>query len=657
MKRIIIYILLIISAEQVIAQDTIRSVDLDTVTIKAKNENFMEQIPSGDKLNLRQLQTINTQNVGDAAKFLGGVLVKDYGGLGGVKTISVRGLSANHTSVLYDGVSLFDNQSGQIDLSKYSLSSINSLSLANAGFTNFLPTATSLASASSVDIETKKPKFREKSFFGDMSLSYGSFNLVSGNLFLASKLSNRDVVTFMCDVLNTDGRYDYKIYYGENQKLSTKTEKRENNDVFSTHGEMNWYHTFSVRNNLKLKAFYYYSNRGLPSNVTLYYQNSKQRLWNKNFFSQSEFTSQISEKIKYKNSLKFDWNYTHYIDPHYLGYANGLDDNYTQKTIYMNNVVSYQDGEGVCVVLTNDITCNSLDYTILETIPKRFSMLTAAVVNYRKNDFTITANLLHSLYHDWFKEDQKTKNYFSPFLNLKYTKGVWTMSLFYKNIFRMPTFNELYYRRMGNTDLKPEMTNQYSMANIFDFSNSRYSLLFEGDIYYNNVRNKIVAIAQNQFLWTMLNYGKVDIYGVDLKVSFDYFISQNWHIDTKINYSYQKALDTDKNSYTYKQNIPYMPENVANIILGIDYKWWRLGYTCLLVDKRWSLQENIPQNLLKAYADHSVNISYTKETSRSVIKKYFIMLSLNNIFDYQYEIIRSYPMMGRNYSLKVQLYF
>ncbi len=657
MKRIIIYILLIISAKQIIAQDTIQSVDLDTITIRAKSENFIEKIPSGDKLNIKQLQTINTYNVGDAAKFLGGVLVKDYGGLGGVKTISVRGLSANHTSILYDGVSLFDNQSGQIDLSKYSLSSINSLSLANAGFTVFLPTAISLASASSVDIETKKPVFYEKRFLGDVSLNYGSFNLCSGNIFFASKLTNRDIVTFMYDILNTDGRYDYKIYYGENQRLSTQKQKRENNDVFSTHAEMNWYHTFSIKNNLKVKAFYYYSNRGLPANVTLYYQNSKQRLWNKNFFSQMEFTSSISEKIKYKNSIKFDWNYTHYIDPHYLGYTNGLDDNYTQKMIYMNNVVSYQKNNNLCMILTNDISYNSLNYTILETIPKRFSSLSAIVINYKKNDFTIVGNLLHSFYQDWFKQSRQSKNFLSPFLNLKYTKDIWTISLFYKNIFRMPTFNELYYRRLGNTDLKPETTNQYSIANIFTFSSNEYSLQLEGDVYYNNVRNKIVAIAQNQFLWTMLNYGKVDIYGIDFKISFDYSINNNWHTDLKINYSYQKAIDTDERSYTYKQNIPYMPENVANIIFGIDYKGWRLGYTCLVVDKRWSLQENTPQNLLKAYSDHSVNISYTKQTNKSIIKKYFVTFSINNIFNYQYEIIRSYPMMGINYNFKVQFYF
>ena len=31
----------------------------------------------------------------------------------------------------------------------------------------------------------------------------------------------------------------------------------------------------------------------------------------------------------------------------------------------------------------------------------------------------------------------------------------------YKDIFRVPTFTDLYYLRMGNTNLKPEETSQY----------------------------------------------------------------------------------------------------------------------------------------------------------------------------------------------------
>lgn len=669
MKQVYFYIFFLLSIIDIKAQayfenrigeseikiDTIESVNLDSVSVSANRIDIKENAPSGDKLNIKHLRTINTQNVGDAAKFLGGVLVKDYGGLGGIKTVSVRGLSSNHTAVMYDGVNLFDNQSGQIDLSKYSLSSINSLSLANAQFNSNLPTATSLASASSVNLETKKPNMSSKKLVGDMGITYGSFNLFNGNMFLASKVTNKDIVTLMVDVINTNGRYPYRLYYGNNQTLSSERLKRENNDMFASHGEINWFHTFSSRQSLKAKAFYYYSDRGLPSSVSLYYQNSKQRLWNKNFFAQTDYTFLTNDRLTYKNYLKVDWNYTRYIDPNFLGGENGQDDNYTQKLAYINNAISYKFKENLFATVTNDLSYNSLDYTILETTPKRFSSLSAVILNYKYKKVIITANVIHSLYNDWFNSFKKSVNHLSPFISIRYEKKIWTTTLFYKNIFRMPTFNELYYRRLGNTDLKPEKTNQISWANVWAFKFDNFIFEPEIDLYYNNVRDKIVAIPQNQFLWSMLNYGKVNVYGADFKINLNYIVNQCLKADIKLNYSHQKAIDIDKLSYTYKQNLPYMPENILSLIFGVDYKTWHFGYTCLAVDKRWSLQENASENILKAYTDHTMILSYTHGIKSCGIEKLIFTASINNIFNHQYEVIRSYPMMGRNFNFKIQL--
>lgn len=650
-----IYILLITLCAR--AQDTIKSVNLDSVVIRGDFIELKEIVHSGDKLNTKQLQIINVQNIGDASKFLGGVLVKDYGGLGGIKTVSVRGLSSNHTSVLYDGINLFDNQSGQIDLSKYSLSSVSSLALANAQFSFFLPTATSLASASTINIETRKPNMESKKLMGDFSLTYGNFNLFNSSLFLANKISNKDIVTILTNLINTDGRYPYKILYGDNQKFVTKKLNRENNDMFSSNIEINWFRSFSTRQNIKTKVFYYYSNRGLPSNVKLYYQNSKQRLWNKNFFAQTDFTLLLNDKLTYKNNLKFDWNYTRYIDPHYWSSSQGQDDNYTQRFFYMNNVMNCRFKENLFLAVTNDLAFNSLDYTVFSTVPQRFSSLTAILLRFSYERWVFTTNAIHSLYHDWFNSLQKNSNYLSPFISIRYEKNFWTSTFFYKNIFRMPTFNELYYKRIGNTNLNPEITNQLSWANVWSFDISNFRIQPEIDLYYNNVRDKIVAIPINQFIWSMLNYGKVDIYGIDIKFNCLWSIKARVQTNIKINYSYQKAIDMDESSYTYRQNLPYMPENVISIIYSFDYKAWRLGYTCLAVDKRWSLQENISDNILKSYTDHSVSLSYDIQLRDYNIKDITFTASVNNIFNKQYEIIRSYPMMGTNCNMKIRLCF
>ncbi|MDD6496167.1 MAG: TonB-dependent receptor, partial [Prevotella stercorea] len=42
------------------------------------------------------LQNLSTTSVADALKYFSGVQIKDYGGLGGLKTVNVRSLGSQH---------------------------------------------------------------------------------------------------------------------------------------------------------------------------------------------------------------------------------------------------------------------------------------------------------------------------------------------------------------------------------------------------------------------------------------------------------------------------------------------------------------------------------------------------------------------------------
>lgn len=71
-----------------------------------------------------QLQSLSTSSVADALKFFSGVQIKDYGGLGGQKTINVRSLGTQHTGVYIDGIRITNCQNGTVDLGKYSLANL-----------------------------------------------------------------------------------------------------------------------------------------------------------------------------------------------------------------------------------------------------------------------------------------------------------------------------------------------------------------------------------------------------------------------------------------------------------------------------------------------------------------------------------------------------
>ena len=68
-----------------------------------------------------ELQALSTTSVADALKYFAGVQIKDYGGLGGLKTINVRSLGAQHVGIYLDGIRITNAQNGTVDLGKFSL--------------------------------------------------------------------------------------------------------------------------------------------------------------------------------------------------------------------------------------------------------------------------------------------------------------------------------------------------------------------------------------------------------------------------------------------------------------------------------------------------------------------------------------------------------
>ena len=71
------------------------------------------------RLDARALRERGVVSLADALQQFSGTYVRDYGGSGGLKTVSIHGLGAGHTVVTYGGLGLGDHRSGQVDLSRY----------------------------------------------------------------------------------------------------------------------------------------------------------------------------------------------------------------------------------------------------------------------------------------------------------------------------------------------------------------------------------------------------------------------------------------------------------------------------------------------------------------------------------------------------------
>ena len=498
-------------------------------------------------LSKEDLRNLGLQNMGDAVKRFAGTNVRDYGGIGGLKTVSVRNLGAAHTAVSYDGVAISNTQAGQIDIGRFSLDNVSSLSLAVGQDENMLQSARLYASAGVLNIETERPQFEENQrSITQMQMRGGSFGYLTPSIRYWQKMGESTSFSANASYLQADGSYPFKF---KNGKYMTE-EKRYNSDIESYQGEANLFHTFKDESKLSAKAYYFRSERGLPGAVILYNPETDERLWDENFFTQAKYKREFSAKWKFQAQGKYNYSWNKYED-YGVEYQGGKQTNINrQHEFYFSAVVCHQMSSRFQFSVAQDGAINTLHTNGANSPePTRYTSLTALNARYQHDRLKALGTLVAT----YITENVKTGNTpedhkrLSPTLSLSWQPGE-DEQLFvramYKNTFRVPTFSDLYYLRVGNTNLKPEKATEYTLGMTWSgkpFSFTDFvSLTLDG--YYNEVDDKIIAFPST-YVWKMQNYGKVHITGIDVTLATALPISGRMNLNISGNYSWQKAID------------------------------------------------------------------------------------------------------------------
>jgi hypothetical protein len=628
-----------------------------TVTSQKKKQPFTAITPA-QSISRQTLQQIDAPSVGDAARFFSGVLVKDYGGVGGLKTVSVRSLGAEHTGISYDGIPVSDAQSGQIDLSKYSVTFVQSIDLQQANAQTMLQPARGYASAAILSINTL-------SFSTDAlqhnrwqaGLKAGSFGLWQPAAGMNLVLPKRMAIGINAEGILSKGNYPYFI---DNGTASLNT-KRENADVRSFQGEVNLLKQFADSSTWQVKLSSYNSSRGLPGAVIFYNERSVQHLWNNDYYIQSRYRKFFNHnRTGVLVSAKASRSYTKYVDPDYLNNTGGLDNRYTQYEYYLSAALSQSIQEHITVSASSDAAYSKLNSNMPDFVyPTRKSFWNSMAINYARPLWQLNGSGLLTTINDQVKTGTaaNTINKLTPsiaFNGKLSAQSPFMLRLFYKHVFRMPTFNDLYYRLIGNASLLPEYARQYNAGVVYATNVKGVVKHFSisADAYYNSIKNKIVAVpGKNLFVWQMLNLGKVSIKGVDVTAEADGAFNERVGWFTRIAYTFQHALDvTDPASATWKNRIPYTPDHSGSALASVNYRQWTAGYSLLFSGLRYVLGENNAFNQVEGWGVHDVFVM-----RRLNIKKYALQVKgeLNNLTNEKYDVVRYFPMPGRSWKISL----
>ena len=580
------------------------------------------------------LLSLSATSVADALKYFSGVQIKDYGGLGGLKTVNVRSLGSQHVGVYLDGIRITNAQNGQIDLGRYSLSNMESVSLYNANRNERLQSASEYASAATVYMQTKRPT--ETTY--TMEYGCGSFGLNKLKGYFALK----NLLFIDAEYQHSDGDYAFRFRSEQEDTVGT----RHNSDITFYRLEAAGFYK-----GLSTHVYYYNSERGLPGPVIRRLSDqwdSTDRQWDENFFIQSSYKHSW-EHFGLKTNLKYSYDYLHYLqDPRTNAATMYCNNHYTQQDLY-GSVAAAWNTRYVSLTASTDLRWSDLDadvYKFAYVYRIDSKSLLSAIASYR--GFEANIALLYTHISDHTRGAASPLSRLTPMYLASWHGGPLTVRAFHKRIFRAPTLNDLYYTLVGNAQLRPEYTSQWNLG--IDYKDRHLHLAV--DLYTSRIEDKIVAIPMKcQFRWSMVNFGLVRSLGISTTAGYD----RSWGklaLSANANYTCQRDRDfSSPSDPEYKNTIPYSPLHSASLIVSLGYDGWSACTSWLYTGDRFALISNNKEDMLGAWQTVDLKLSKTFTVSRHSLQT---TIECNNLTDSRHEVVKRYPMPGRNWKLTLQ---
>lgn len=644
------------SAEESLYPDSVRSLpDLVVSTLPAYRD--MKSPAPVYTLDPEAMRKQGISDIGDAMRRIPGIILKDYGGAGGMKTASVRGFGSQHTGVAVDGITLTEARGGQIDLGRFAIDD-TSLELSIGDNDNIFQPARNSAMPAVISLNSfgREPGRRPEI---TATFRFGSFLLLGGRVRYRQSLSPTFAIDAEGDFTHAGNDYPFTLH---NITVS-KRERRTNSRLNSGIGRLRMHWRPTGESSLSTQFYYYDCDRQLPGQVRFYTNLSRETLRDRNFIGQTTYNLRISSKLSLRADGKFAWSASDYRDPGYTG--NLRDAQYYQREAYVSASLMYTPLEQLALTYAADYAFQNLTSFMkrgagmdADSHPARHSVLQCLAVRWRPWDrLSVTGRLLCSLYYNHASQGRTAQDAkrLSPSVAMSF-RLLRTGNLFvrasYKEIFRMPTFTESYFFHFGNPTLKPENTRQFNVGVTY-----QTPLPWEGtlrasaDGYFNKVSDMIVAVPYNMMIWTNINMGEVKARGADITLNLSQPAGKGHTLLLSGNYSYQRTADRSRKlSPSYNRQIAYTPLNSGGGSLTWSNPWVDVTVSMTAMSARWATNEHYTGTRIPGFAELGFSLFRSLGLGKNRLE---IKAELRNALNRSYELVRFYPMPGINYKVSL----
>jgi outer membrane cobalamin receptor len=611
----------------------------------------MDRVPSRTELISRQgIGESNASTLGTLLTAVPGVVVRDYGSGGAVQTLSMRGMSAEHSLLMIDGIPINNIQTGLSDIRLFPVDMMESIEIVRGGLSSLYGTS---AIGGVVNIRTDNPNGGNSV---SLKNSIGSFG--------ASGMSVSVHHSFNSLQLNTGIRSEresgnYPVQLLQQGTLQSGTRKNTDFTHKSAYMSVTWDRNRFQRGHALLSITTL--DRGTPGPLLTLENQGGGRQTDDVFFAGSSFTSPLSEETEISVSGSVQRSNERYADE--TGIFRG--NNYYRNTLMTFSPSVWMKVSQYLKLLSGlDADYASAEGNALpgfQTRPHAGWFLGGEIESDTMHPAGIAVSLYPSLRLDGYRAMRPV---WSSQIGMNAASVVGVVDIIlhstFGNSFRVPTFNELYYSGaggFGNPQLRREqsvhgdvgMTLQTAIAGPAEIDVTYYSITTNDRILW--------LPASSPFIWSPVNISRTRSSGFEVEGKWTHHSD---FVSLQANYVYIDAKNisgTSRSNPVYGKQLLYVPLETANVSMQfripVDHDIIRkimLRIADSYMGERFTVEDN--SGKLPSY--HSLNGNIGIDMMFFDVRT-SLRYGLNNMTDEVYEIIPRYPMPPRNSMLSLSL--
>ncbi len=442
-----------------------------------------------------------------------GVNLRQYGGLGQLSTVSIRGSSAEQVLVLLDGIPLNTGEGGSVDLSTIPLDALERFEVVRGGgSTVYGPNAM----GGVVNLVTKSPEGPPES---SALFSYGSWDTLKGAATTRGAVKGADYL-FSATYLQSEGDFPFEtseVVVGDEVIRPSEDKTRINNDFASfdllTRGG------FSPWERLKidLSNEFFNTDRGQPGFEENQQPFARQKNLRNTTYLRFVNPETFGDGSKTHVTAFFQYNRIHFTNPEPItNPIDTLSNNYAfggdaEIEMYGNFLKSGHLGRAGVTAQGEELRDE-----VLEAQEGYGEKNRTTVSGFLQDEIVLPGERVSLLLAGRleYSDDRGTNPTGKVGLHWQCLERAYLKANL-ENVFRLPTFQELYYPDQGwirgNPDLDPERG-----VNVdFGFGVNLPRLFFEAAGFHKDVRDTILWLPVSPFTIQPVNTGNVDMWGAE----------------------------------------------------------------------------------------------------------------------------------------------